>query len=102
MHSRTQERYYKIISRTDGSGLAQSEFASGDLRQIDKHLLLSGGSSVGSVCGLTSVGNVYLTLLKMGTRRSFLLMQHGNCPLMMRQHLDTEAGDKCRTQCLFS
>lgn len=49
-HSRIQERYYKIIPRTDRSGLAQSEFASGDLSQIDKHLLVPGGHSVGSVC----------------------------------------------------
>lgn len=44
-HSRTQERYYEIISRTDRSGLAQSEFASGDLSQTDKHLLLPEGHS---------------------------------------------------------
>lgn len=54
-HSRIQEHYYKIISRTDRSGLAQSGFASGDLSQVDKHLLLPGGHSVGSECGLTRV-----------------------------------------------
>lgn len=71
VHSRTQEHYYKIITRTDGPGLAQSEFASGDLSQIDKHLLLPGGNSVGSVCGLTSVGKACLMVLKMAKRRSF-------------------------------
>lgn len=54
-HLRTQEHYYKILSKTDRSGLAQSELASGDLSQADKHLLLPGGHSVASVCGLSSV-----------------------------------------------
>lgn len=49
--SKTQEHYYKIISRTDRSGLAQSGFACGDLGQIDKHLLVPGGHSVAYVCG---------------------------------------------------
>lgn len=70
-HSRTYKHYNKIISRTDRSGLAQSESVSGDLCQIHKHLVLHGDRPLASICGITSVAKAYLMVLRMAMRRYF-------------------------------